>query len=263
MTAPTDPGDWTGRVALVTGGSSGIGRAAALRMARAGAAVWASGRDEDRLAELLETAGRQGLSLQVLPADVSRPEECRRLVRETLDRAGRLDLVVNSAGVWLEGPAESVTEAQWNLVIDTNLKGVFFMCRHAIPALLETEGAIVNVSSDAGLMGNAGAVVYSASKGGVNLLTKALAVELAPRRVRVNAVCPGDVDTPMLEGQARDYGQGDPEGYLARLLAMYPQKERARFTRPEEVAQAIFSLADNQAVTGACLSVDFGLSAGY
>jgi NAD(P)-dependent dehydrogenase (short-subunit alcohol dehydrogenase family) len=139
------------------------------------------------------------------------------------------------------------------------------MCRYAIPHLERTEGCIVNLSSDAGLVGTAETAIYCASKGGVSLLTRSLALELAPKLVRVNAVCPNDVDTPMLAGQARDYGGGDPEGYLRALLAKYPQRERARFIRPEEVAALIAYLASPEAapVTGACIPIDFGSTAGY
>ena len=157
-----------------------------------------------------------------------------------------------------------LTEADWDRVIDVNLKGTFFICRHAIPALVRTSGCIVNVSSDAGLWGNKGAAIYSASKGGVTILTKSLAVELAAQGVRVNAVCPGDVDSPMIAEQARTFGGGDPAGYLARLLEAYPQRP-ARFTRPDEVAELIVFLCSERAtpITGAAISIDFGLTAGY
>ena len=115
-----------------------------------------------------------------------------------------------------------MTEADWDRVVDVNLKGTFAMCRSAIPALEATRGCIVNVSSDAGLWGNKGAAIYSASKGGVTVLSKALAVELAERGIRVNAVCPGDVDSPMIRYQAETFGGGDPEAYLAKLLEAYP-----------------------------------------
>jgi NAD(P)-dependent dehydrogenase (short-subunit alcohol dehydrogenase family) len=120
------------------------------------------------------------------------------------------------------------------------------------------------ISSDAGIQGNAGAAVYSASKGGVSNLTRALALELAPQGVRVNAVCPADIETPMLEGQARDFGGGDPEAYYAKLRSAYPQADRARFLKPAEVAEVVWFLAQPSAtgITGANWSIDFGLSAG-
>jgi NAD(P)-dependent dehydrogenase (short-subunit alcohol dehydrogenase family) len=138
------------------------------------------------------------------------------------------------------------------------------LCRHAIPPLDASGGCIVNVSSDAGLWGNREAAIYCASKGGVTVLTKALAVELAPRGVRVNAVCPGDVDSPMIRYQAETFGGGDPEGYLAGLLAAYPQRP-PRFIHPVEVAELITFLVSDRAapITGAAISIDFGLTAGY
>ncbi len=146
-----------------------------------------------------------------------------------------------------------------------NLKGTFFVCRSAIPHLVDSGGSIVNLASDAGLVGNAGASVYSASKGGVVLLSRSLALELAPRGVRVNAVCPCDVATPMIEFQAATYGGGEPERYKASLLARYPQKERARFATPAHTAGSVYYRAAAQAAptTGAAIPIDFGLTAGY
>jgi len=179
--------------------------------------------------------------------------------------SGRLDVLVNCAGVWVEGPTETMTEADWDRVVGVNLKGTFFCCRYAIPELKKTQGCIVNLSSDAGVVGTPETAVYTASKGGVSLLTKSLALELGPHLVRVNAVCPADVMTPMLQGQARDFGGGDEEGYFRRLLASYPQGGRARFIQPDEVAELVFYLASEKAapITGALLSIDFGTSAGY
>lgn len=246
------------RVVLITGGAGGIGRATGERFAAAGDTVVLADRSADTLAEL-------GSASDTLVADVSVVADCDRMIAETVERHGRLDILVNCAGVWVEGPTAEMTEEQWDRTIDVNLKGTFFACRFAIPHLEETEGCIVNLSSDAGLVGTAETAIYNASKGGVSLLTRSLALELAPRGVRVNAVCPNDVDTPMLEGQARDYGGGDPEGYLAALLANYPQKERSRFIRPEEIAALIVYLASAEAapITGACIPIDFGSTAGY
>ena len=197
-------------------------------------------------------------------ADLRRVDECRRAVAEAAAVAGRLDCVVNAAGVWTEGPSEATTEEEWDRVVDLNLKAVYFVSSAAIPHLRESGGCICNLSSDAGVQGNAGAAVYCASKGGVSNLTRALALELAPSGVRVNAVCPGDIDTPMLAYQAETFGGGDPEGYLRRLRAGYPQGDSARFLRAEEVAELIWFLAQPNAagITGANLSIDFGLSAG-
>lgn len=249
---------WRGRTVLIAGGAGGMGRAIAGRFAAAGAAVWVG--DVDRAA--LAAAGD---GLQTIGLDVRRPEDCARAVEAAVRESGRLDLLVNAAGVWTEGRADDATETEWDRVVDVNLKGTFFMCRHAIPHLEKAGGAIVNISSDAGVIGNKGAAIYCASKGGVNLLTKALALELAERGVRVNAVCPCDVATPMIEYQANTFGGGDPDGYKRTLLARYPQGRRARFASAEEIAAFVMFLASAEAapITGACLSIDFGTTAGF
>lgn len=246
------------RVVLITGGAGGIGRATGERFAAAGDTVVLADRSTETLADL-------GSASDTVTADVSVVSDCERMIAETVQRHGRLDVLVNSAGVWVEGPTTEMTEEQWDRTIDVNLKGTFFACRFAIPDLERTEGCIVNLSSDAGLVGTVETAVYNASKGGVSLLTRSLGLELAPKGVRVNAVCPNDVDTPMLAGQARDYGGGDPERYLSTLLANYPQKDRSRFIRPEEIAALIFYLASAEAapITGACIPIDFGSTAGY
>jgi NAD(P)-dependent dehydrogenase (short-subunit alcohol dehydrogenase family) len=256
--------DWREKVVLITGGAGGIGRAVAERFLEQGAAVMLADRD---LAALEAAAGALAVhgAVALVPTDVTVVDQCERMVTVTLERFGRLDVLVNSAGVWVEGPAQEMTETEWDYVVDVNLKGTFFSCRHSIPALEQTRGCIVNVASDAGLVGNAGAAIYCASKGGVVLLTRALALELAPRGVRVNAVCPADTDTPMLQFQAERYGGGNPEAYKRALLARYPQRERARFLTPAEVAEAILAMASPALapLTGAAIPLDFGMTAGY
>ena len=227
---------------LITGAASGIGAACLARFAAGG---WRTAAFD--LAPVPEAhVSTRG--------DVAIVADCERAVADAAATSGRLDAVVNAAGVWTEGPAAGVTEADWDRVVDVNLKGTFFVVRAAIPYLRATGGSIVNLSSDAGIQGNAGAAVYCASKGGVSILTKALAVELAPQGIRVNAVCPGDVDTPMLAGQAR--ASGDADAYLARL--------RAQFVQPADVAEMVWFLCQPhaRAITGSLVSIDNGLSAG-
>jgi NAD(P)-dependent dehydrogenase (short-subunit alcohol dehydrogenase family) len=252
-----------GKSVLITGGAGGMGRATAAAFLRAGASVLAADIDETGLAATTAELSALG-RVSGIRTDVTRPDDCRRAIDTAVARHGRLDVLVNGAGVWVEGPAEDVDEAQWDRTVDINLKGTFFCCRHAIPRLIETQGCIVNVISDAGLMGYANTSVYCASKGGVTLLTKSLGLELAPLGVRVNGVCPCDVDTPMIEFQAATYGGGDPEGYKRKLLALYPQGARARFVTAEEVAAFILFLCSPEAapITAACLPMDFGLTAG-
>ena len=250
---------------LITGAAGGIGRAVAERFLSQGDAVTLADVDDQRVEKTRADFDGDGRRIATTVADVRSVAACRAMVAAAVDAFGRLDVLVNCAGVWVEGPTYRATEEEWDRTIDVNLKGTFFACRYAIPHLVETEGCIVNLSSDAGLVGTAETAIYCASKGGVSLLTRSLALELAPRGVRVNAVCPNDVDTPMLEGQARDYGGGDPRGYLDGLLAKYPQGSRSRFIRPKEIAALVVFLASAEAapITGACVPIDFGSTAGY
>jgi NAD(P)-dependent dehydrogenase (short-subunit alcohol dehydrogenase family) len=256
--------DMDGRTVVITGAAGGIGAAVARRFAADGAALVLG----DLNAVALEALAGELAALttvHALTCDVSVPADCENLMTTAVEDAGRIDVLVNTAGVWTEGPSHLTTEAEWDKVLGVNLKGTFFCCRYAIPHLRKTEGCIVNLSSDAGVVGTPETAVYTASKGGVSLLTKSLAIELAPDLVRCVAVCPADVMTPMLEGQARDFGGGDPEAYFKRLLASYPQGDKARFITPEQVADLIFYLASPAAapITGALISIDYGTSAGY
>jgi NAD(P)-dependent dehydrogenase (short-subunit alcohol dehydrogenase family) len=252
------------RVALVTGGASGIGRATADRLGADGLRLFLVDRDAPGLERALAELTAAGVAAAGKTIDLASVAGCERAVEAAVAWGGRLDALVNCAGLWVEGPSDTMTEADWDRVVDVNLKAMFFMCRYAIPALEKTSGCIVNVGSDAGLWGNKGAAIYSASKGGVVVLTKALAVELAARGVRANVVCPGDVDSPMIRYQAETFGAGDPEGYLQNLLTAYPQRP-ARFIRPAEVAELIRYLTtpESAPITGAAISIDFGLTAGY
>jgi NAD(P)-dependent dehydrogenase (short-subunit alcohol dehydrogenase family) len=236
------------RVVLVTGGAGGMGRAIRSRF--------------ERLSDIVVAADLRDAEVV---ADVTNVADCERMVAETVAAQGMLDILVCAAGVWIEGPAAEMTEQQWDDVVDVNLKGTFFSCRFAIPHLIASEGCIVIVSSDYGIVGGPGATIYSASKFGVNGITRSLALELAPYGVRVNSICPSDVDTPMLAGQARDYGGGDPQGYLSALRATLPQRERARFIRPDEIAALVEFLCSAEAapINGACIPVEWGVTAGY
>ena len=179
-------------------------------------------------------------------------------------QAGRIDALVNAAGVWREGPVESFSEEDFDLLMDVNVKAAFFACAAAIPHLRDSRGTIINIASDAGHQGNRNAAAYCASKAALTLLSKTLALDLAPDGIRVNAVSPGDIATPMLDFQAERYGEGDPQGYKRDLLKLYPQGASARFIRPEEIAELVWFLCQPyaEAITGANLAMDFGLSAG-
>ena len=248
------------KVVLISGAGGGVGSATARLLHRLGATLALT----DANPHSLQATARP-LDALALQGDIRSTAACEEIIARTLDAYGRIDALVNAAGIWVEGPSETASEADFTACIEVNLKGTFFLCSRAIPALAATKGAIVNISSDAGVIGNAGAAIYCASKGGVTVMTKALARELAPRGIRVNALCPADIASPMLQGQADRYGAGDPTAYFAQLLAHYPQGPQARFLTPDEVALNVAFLLSPAAagITGAAQMLDFGLTAGY
>jgi len=259
---------------IITGGGSGIGKACASLFQREGAYVWILGRNEEKLEkacrELNEVNNSEG-EVQVMPvmylaADIAKVSECERAVKFITEKNGRIDVLVNCAGTSTAGSSLDVTEEMWDRMVDTNLKGTFFMCRYALPELIKSKGNIVNISSDAGVVGNKELAVYCASKGGVTVMTKSLALEFAEKGVRVNSVCPTETDTPMMDVDAIEYGYGSKEEFEKQLQFIFPQGENARFVKAEEVAESVLFLADNRkaaAITGTALMVDFGMTAGY
>jgi NAD(P)-dependent dehydrogenase (short-subunit alcohol dehydrogenase family) len=238
-----------------------MGRAIATRFLAGGDLPVLADLTDEGLAEAAEAIP----GVDTLRVDVSDVAACDAMVRTVLQRHDRLDVLVTAAGVWVEGPTVTMTEEQWDRTIEVNLKGAFFAIRAAIGPLVRSSGCVVAISSDYGLVGGPEAAVYCASKFGVNGIVKALALELAPQGVRVNSVCPADVDTPMLAGQARDFGGGDEQAYLDRLLSTLPQAGRARFIRPDEVASLVWFLASEEAapITGVTMPLEWGVTAGY
>ncbi|MGH9748876.1 MAG: SDR family NAD(P)-dependent oxidoreductase [Candidatus Polarisedimenticolia bacterium] len=260
-------GRLAGRAVLITGGTSGMGRATAILFAREGAKVAITGRDETRGREVAGEAAREtgraggGAAGDVLflRADVRLAADCRRAVEETARAFGRIDVLFNNAGVFIPRTVPDCPEEEWDLTIDTNLKGTFLMSKYALPLMIrQGGGVIINNSSGWGLVGGDAAAAYCASKGGVVLLTKAMAIDHGRQGIRVNCICPGDVDTPMLPEDARRRGQTWEE-YL-RGAANRPL---GRIGTPEEIARAALFLAsdDSSFMTGASLVVDGGGSA--
>lgn len=244
------------KVAVITGGTSGIGQAVAELLAREGAKVAITGRNETRghavTARILEYGG-QAIFLRT---DVRHAAECKRSVDATLDSFGRLDILFNNAGVFFPQTALECTEEEWDLQIDINLKGTFLMSKYALePMIAQGTGVIINNSSGWGLVGGDKAAAYCASKGGVVLLTKAMAIDHGRQGIRVNCICPGDVDTPMLPEDARRRGL-EWKTYLAGCK----NRPMGRIGTPEEIAKAVLFLAsdDSSFMTGAALVVDGG-----
>lgn len=248
----------TGKRVLVTGGSRGIGRATVKAFLDAGACVVLTGRSEASVAEALAALGSPDRLFGVT-CDVAKVADCRRMVAHAESLLGGLDVLVTSAGVVVTGPLEEIDEAAYDHMLDVNLKGTFFAIQAALPALRASGGNIVCVASDAGLIGEIGLVVYSASKGGVVNMTKALALELAPD-VRVNCVCPGNVDTDMTRRDGFERA-ADPAAAEQRLIDYAPLK---RMASADEVAGAVLYLASEHAkfITGAALQMDGGSTAG-
>ena len=251
-----------GKAALITGAGSGIGRAVCELFADEGALVAASDVDADAARAVALSIAERGGTAFAIRADVSRPDGARRAVAETVAEYGRLDILINSAGVTSRNaaPPNAPAEDVWDRVIEVNLKGSYLMCARAAPEMEKTGGgAIVNMASIMGLVGypsgiGGGFDPYPPSKGGVVQFTKTLAVHSAPKNIRVNCVCPGFIETSMTAGLTAD---SDRRAYIESLHPM------GRLGRPEEVARAVLYLASEDAkyVTGAALAVDGGYTA--
>jgi NAD(P)-dependent dehydrogenase (short-subunit alcohol dehydrogenase family) len=244
------------RVALITGGTSGIGEATAILFAKEGAKVTITGRNEKRGRAVADRITNDGGKALFVRADVRSTAECGHAVDETLGAFSRLDVLFNNAGVFFPHNIVDCTEEEWDLQIDVNLKGTFLMSKAVLPHMIEQgRGVIINNSSGWGIAGGDSAVAYCASKGGVVLLTKAMAIDHGRQGIRVNCICPGDVDTPMLPEDARMRGL-KWEDYLAGCA----NRPLGRIGTAEEIAKAALFLAsdDSSFMTGAALVVDGG-----
>ena len=244
------------KVAIVTGASSGIGTAVARRLAADGFSVMAAGRDVARTAKLKAELP----ALNTWVGDLASAEACNQLIVACVEAFGRLDVLVNNAGIYHPATAEETTDAVWQQTIAINLTAPFLLSRAAMPQLRKSKGVIINIASDWGLVGGRNAVAYCASKGGIVLMSKAMALDHAADGVRVNAVCPGDVETPML------YRSGATHGLNKKgaLREANESSRTARVTTPAEVAALVAYLASGDAaqITGAAIPIDGGNTAG-
>lgn len=247
--------------ALITGGASGIGRAAALLFAREGAAVTIADLDALHAEAAAAEIRQQGGQAQAVACDVSRAADCQQAVQRAAEAFGGLDIVLNSAGIIVRRSVVDLDEASWDRVMDVNAKSVYLICKYAIPVMQAGGGgSIINIASGWGLVGGPDAAAYCASKGAVVLLTKAMAIDCGPLNIRVNCLCPGDVDTPMLRAEAAQLGV-DEARFLRESGAGRPL---GRIGTPQEIAQAALFLASGEStfITGAALVIDGGGLAG-
>ena len=249
-------GRFDGRVALLTGAASGIGRATALRLAADGATIAGFDRDGEGLAAVVQEVADAGGRMTTTVGDVSIRESCVAAVEEAVEAHGRLDVLANIAGVcWSEHVADT-TEESWGRMLGINLSGVFWCCQAAIPHLIATNGNIVNIASNAGLMGQAYTVAYSTTKGAVVNMTRALAMEFIKEPIRINAIAPGSVDTSL----TRNYSLPDDLDFSL----MQPYIGFRGMADAEELANVIAFVASDEAsrIHGAIIPVDGGLTAG-
>jgi len=249
-----------GKTSVITGGAGGIGRATALLFAREGAAVSIVDLNQDpgeQVAREIRAAGGRAIFER---ADVTRSADCRSAIERTVDEFGGLHILFNNAGIIRRASVLETSERDWDMVMAVNVKSIFVMSREAIPLMAGAGGgSIINTASGWGLAGGPRAASYCASKGAVVLLTKAMAIDHGRQKIRVNCICPGDTDTAMLRGEARQLGEAED-----RFLSDAAKRPLGRVGMPEEIARTALYLAGDAAsfVTGAAVVVDGGGLAG-
>jgi NAD(P)-dependent dehydrogenase (short-subunit alcohol dehydrogenase family) len=250
----------SGKVALITGAASGIGRATALLFAREGAAIALADLKIDAGQRVADEIAQAGGRPFFEPMDVTRAADCQRLVERAIREFGRIDILFNNAGIIRRATVLELSEDDWDRVMAVNVKSIYLLSREVIPHMQKAGGGtIINTASGWGLTGGVRAAVYCASKGAVVLLTKAMAIDHGPQKIRVNCICPGDTDTGMLREEAQQLGEEN-----SRFLAESAKRPLGRVGTPEEIAQAALYLASDASsfVTGTALIVDGGGLAG-
>jgi len=249
-------GALNGKVALITGGASGIGRATALLFAGEGAAVAVVDVKEREGQAVVQRIMKEGGQAIFVRGNVTRAADCQLAVQRTIEQLGKLDILFNNAGIIRRASVVETSEEEWDLVMATNVKSVFLLSKYAIPIMAKAGGGvIINTASGWGLVGGRNAASYCASKGAVVLLTKAMAVDHGTQNIRINCICPGSTDTQMLRNEAQQLGKP-----WEQFLAESAQRPLQRVGCPEEVAQAALYLASDASsfITGITLVVDGG-----
>jgi NAD(P)-dependent dehydrogenase (short-subunit alcohol dehydrogenase family) len=252
---------FSGKVVVVVGGTSGMGRASAFQFADEEATVVVVGRRESKAEAVLNRIAEKGGKGSFIQADISRKEDCYRIIDTAGQRHGQIDVLLNMAGVSLNKGIEELTEEEWDFELDTNLKSYFLLCKQCVPFLKRTRGNIVNMSSMSGLIGKKNLCSYSASKAGIIGLTKNLAIDLAKYGIRANAICPGWIDSDMNDAYFQKQQESGNET-RAQISGLHPF---GRIGTSQEAASLITFLASDAAsfITGLAVPIDGGLTLGY
>ena len=244
------------RVALVTGAASGIGRGIALRLAEMGCTVVGLDKNAEGAAATAATIAQAGRRSLAIACDVTSRDSCRQATEESICSLGRIDILCNNAGIVVRKDVAALEESEWDAVLDVTLKGVYLLSHEVLPHMIrQGSGVIVNTGSGWSLKGGPKAAAYCAAKAGVVNLTRSMAIDYGKHNIRVNCVCPGDVDTPMLAGECRQLGESRQE-----FMKEAANRPLSRVGTPEDVANAVLFLASDMAtwITGAALVVDGG-----
>ena len=237
------------KIIIITGASRGIGRATAYLLAKSGYKVIANyNKSEEKAKELQEELKKEGFEIDIFKADVSKREECRNLVEFTINKYGRIDVLINNAGIAIWGPFLDVTDEEWKNIVDVNLYSVFAMSQEALKYMIkEKKGSIINISSIWALVGSSCEVPYSVTKAGVDGLTKSLAKELGPSNIRVNSIAPGTIDTDMTSDLT-----------LEERKAIEEETPLGKIGKPEDIAKTVKWLVEDEFTTGQVISPNGG-----
>ena len=247
------------KVAIITGAGSGIGRTTALLFSEEGAKVAIVEIDKEKGQDTANMIRGKGQEALFIPTGITDPSQVMSMVRKVIEAYGKINILVNNAGLYLRGDAISTNEKQWDKIMAVNLRAAFLCCKHCIPRMIESGGGVViNVSSEAGIVAIKNQVAYNTSKAGLISLTKSIALDFASQNIRANCVCPGTTETPLVASALAK--QADPERARREVEKVRPAN---RLGKPEEIAYGILYLASDESsyATGAVLSIDGGYTA--